>query len=217
MAVLLLVHERKSTMKALHRHLLNQPRAWILALIALCAFPFNLWIRGVLDASYAASKFPVPYFVQQLSFDAHKIKAWYAYMREQGTLGQYLFTQHIDYAFMLSVLMLHVSVLLLLSRMFGPGTRARAVMVWCALLSAAAPMADALENLVSYVMLADSAGFPAFLASIYSGFAATKFAMFVFAYAVVVLAPMVAAGLALMRLRRRWMTGTPARERAEVM
>lgn len=57
-------------------------------------------------------------------------------------------------------------------------------MVVCALISAIAPISDQLENLVSYVMLANPADFADVLAYIYSSFAATKFAFFVFAYIV---------------------------------
>ena len=55
-------------------------------------------------------------------------------------------------------------------------------MVICALISAIAPFSDQLENLVSYIMLANPNSFADSLAYIYSSFAATKFAFFVFAY-----------------------------------
>lgn len=169
-------------MNSLYKYLLHAPRAWVLALVVLAAFPYNQWIRAVLDDSYAASRFPVPYFVQQMSFSAARMKEWYAYMIEQGTMDVYIRTQHIDFAFMLSVLLLHAGVLLLISRWFEAGSRGRKAMVICAMLAVLAPLYDALENLVSYIMLADSAGFPDFLAYLYSSFALMKFAAFVLAY-----------------------------------
>jgi len=186
-------------MHSLYRYLQHAPRASILALIAIAAFPYNQWIRGVLDASYAASNFPVPYFVQQMSFSGARMKQWYAYMVEQGTMDRYITTQHIDFAFMLSVLLLHVSVLLLISRGFQAGSRGRKAMVVCALLSALAPLCDALENLVSYLMLADSTGFPEALAYIYSSFAVMKFAAFVLAYAAAIIGLLAALVLLLRR------------------
>ena len=74
-------------------------------------------------------------------------------------------------------------------------------MVICALISAIAPIADQLENLVSYVMLANPRDFADSLAYIYSSFAAIKFAFFVFAY---VTAPVgLIAGLISMIIRSK--------------
>lgn len=187
-------------MYSIYRYLQHAPRAWVLALVAAAAFPYNQWIRGVLDGSYAASKFPVPYFVQQMSFSGTRLKAWYAAMSEQGTMEVYRMTQHIAFAFMLSVLLRHGSVLLLISRAFPAGSRGRLAMVACALLSVLAPLCDALENLVSYVMLADPAGFPDFLAYIYSSFAVMKFGAFVLAYTAASIGVVWAAALAVHRV-----------------
>ncbi len=67
-----------------------------------------------------------------------------------------------------TVLVLHVAALLWASRLFAANHRGRRIMVGAALLSAIAPIADTLENLASYVMLADPAGFPDSLALLYS-------------------------------------------------
>ena len=145
-------------------------------------FLFNLWASKTLTASYIASKFPAPYFVAQLSFNPEQLKAWYSSLIELGTFDVYVRTQHIDSLFILSVLMLHGFALVLISRMFAANTKGRKIMVICALISAIAPIADQLENLVSYVMLANPRDFADSLAYIYSSFAAIKFAFFVFAY-----------------------------------
>jgi hypothetical protein len=55
-------------------------------------------------------------------------------------------------------------------------------MLWAALLSSLAPILDALENLLSFVMLSQPLSFEPALALIYSALAAGKFAMFTFAY-----------------------------------
>ena len=65
-------------------------------------------------------------------------------------------------------------------------------MVGAALLSAIAPIADTLENLVSYVMLADPIGFPDSFALLYSSLATIKFAMFIFAYVALAIGVVVA-------------------------
>lgn len=171
-------------MKQLYRYFLTSPNTLALLLITPLALLFNLWASNILTASYSQSKFPVPYFVAQLSFDPAQIKAWYLYLIDQGTLGKYIQTQHIDSLFIISTLLLHGSVLLLISRLFLTNSKGRSIMVICALISAIAPISDQLENLVSYLMLANPQDFFGGLAYIYSAFAATKFAFFVFAYVV---------------------------------
>lgn len=153
-----------------------------LAGVSGVALLLNLAATAWLNASYAASKFPVPYHVAQLSFDGRQLKTWYAHLVEQGTLGVYWQTQFIDFAFIATVLVLHVSVLWWVSRLFTAGSRGRRWMVGAAALSAVAPLADAAENLVSFAMLSDPTGFPDGLALLYSSLAAVKFAMFTFAY-----------------------------------
>jgi hypothetical protein len=169
-------------MKSLYRYFLNAPTTLTLILLTPAAFIFNLWASKILTASYIASKFPVPYFVAQLSFNPEQLKVWYSSLIELGTFDAYVRTQHIDSLFILSVLMLHGFALLLISRLFSANSKGRKMMVVCALLSAIAPICDQLENLVSYIMLANPRDFISGLAYIYSSFAAIKFAFFVFAY-----------------------------------
>lgn len=165
------------------------------------ALALHLAATAWLNASYAASQFPVPYHVAQLSFDAQKIKGWYAFLTEKGTLDLYWQTQLIDFAFIATVLVLHVSALLLVARLFDAGTSGRRWMLLAAALSVVAPIADAIENLVSFVMLSDPAGFPDALAWVYSSLAAVKFAFFTLAY---IALPMGLVAGAWSRLARGW-------------
>lgn len=169
-------------MKTLYRYLLDSPKTFTLFVLTLMAFAFNYWASATLTASYIESKFPVPYYVAQLSFNAEQLKAWYSTLQQMGTFDVYVLTQHIDSLFILSVLMLHCFVLALISRLFAANSKGRKIMVVCALISAIAPISDQLENLVSYIMLANPTDFADALAYIYSSFAVTKFAFFVFAY-----------------------------------
>lgn len=192
-------------MKSLYRYFLQSPKALTLAALTAAAFIFNLWASKTLTASYIESKFPVPYFVAQLSFSPEQLKGWYGFLIEQGTLDKYLQTQHIDSLFILSVLLLHSLALVLISRLFAENSKGRKIMVICALISAIAPVSDQLENLVSYIMLANPKDFLNELAYIYSSFAAIKFGFFVFAY---IAAPVgLIAGLisTLMRMRKTHM------------
>lgn len=160
----------------------RQPSTVAVLILLILSYAFNIYASDLLTRSYQESLFPVPYFEAQLSFDAQRIKEWYGFLIEHNTLDKYLQTQHIDYLFMLSVLLLHFFALLFVSRLFPSASRWRRGLIICALISSLAPIADGLENLVSYVMLADPLEFSSYLAILYSSFAALKFAMFIFAY-----------------------------------
>ncbi len=153
-----------------------------LTAITLVAFIGNLWATQVLDAAYAASRFPVPYWQAQLSFDHVKLKGWYEFLIKNQTLDLYFKAQFIDFIFIASVLVLHMAALLALSRAVPANSNARVALIWAALISAIAPLADAVENGISFIMLANPAGFEPLLAIAYSCVAAVKFGMFTFAY-----------------------------------
>ena len=170
-----------------------------LMVIGLLALLFNFWATDLLNASYASSGFPVPYWQAQLSFDANKLKSWYQILIERGTLDRYIQTQHIDFVFIASVLILHIVVLLAISRALPANSGLRRAMIIAAMLSAIAPIADALENGISYIMLANPADFAEGLAWIYSSLAAVKFAMFTVAYLAAILGLVCAAWLLVTR------------------
>ena len=170
-----------------------------LIVVSLLAALFNFWATDLLNVSYASSGFPVPYWQAQLSFDANKLKGWYQILIERGTLDRYIQTQHIDFVFIASVLILHIVVLLAISRALSANSGLRRAMIVAAMLSALAPLADALENGISYVMLANPADFAEGLAWIYSSLAAVKFAMFTVAYLAAILGLICAAWLLVTR------------------
>ena len=153
-----------------------------LTVIALVALTGNVWATKLLDTAYAASRFPVPYWQAQLSFDHLKLKGWYEFLIQQQTLDLYVHTQLIDFIFIASVLILHAAALLALSRAMPSHSNARQALVWAALISAIAPLADAVENGISFIMVANPTGFEPLLAIAYSSVAAIKFGMFTFAY-----------------------------------
>ncbi len=153
-----------------------------LTVITLVALIGNLWATKLLDAAYAASRFPVPYWQAQLSFDHEKLKGWYAFLIKNQTLDLYVHTQWIDFIFIATVLILHTAFLLALSRAVPAHSNARRALIVAAPLSAIAPLADAVENGISFIMLANPTGFEPLLAIAYSSAAAIKFGMFTFAY-----------------------------------
>ena len=153
-----------------------------LAAITLVALMGNVWATRLLDTAYAASRFPVPYWQAQLSFDHLKLKGWYEFLIKHQTFDLYIHTQLVDFIFIVSVLILHTAALLALSRAVPASSNARRALIWAALISAIAPLADAVENGISFIMLANPAGFEPILAMAYSCAAAIKFGMFTFAY-----------------------------------
>jgi hypothetical protein len=172
----------KSRLETLIDRLVRLPSTLTLGALTAVGLVANWLATEWLNASYALSRFPVPYHTAQLSFDGLKIKAWYAQLIEWGTLDIYVQTQLIDHIFIATVFVLHAAALLWTSRLFPADHRGRRWMVIASLLSMAAPLADTLENLVSYAMLSNPSGFANGLALLYSSLAAVKFAMFTFAY-----------------------------------
>jgi hypothetical protein len=160
---------------------------------AVVAFVAHLAATEWLNASYASSGFPVPYHVAQLSFSAQRLQGWYGELLRMGTLDDYVRTQIIDFAFIATVAVLHPAVLLLIGRAFAATSRARKALLVAAALSVLAPVADAAENVVSFVMLAQPTSFASWLAWVYSSLAAFKFAMFTFAYAAALVGVVTAA------------------------
>lgn len=160
--------------------LLRLPLAAHLGATAL-AFGGFQWIKGRLDASYAASGHPVDYATGQLAFDARTIESYYARMMEAGTLPVYVQTQFIDFGFIAAVMALSVLFGTLTARL---AARINRLGVWgwwagltAALLGVAGASFDVLENLLSFVMLDGPQAIPQPLALAYSTAAAAKFAL----------------------------------------
>lgn len=163
-------------------HLQSKLTGFQLTVIALVALVGNLWATKLLNTAYAASGFPVPYWQAQLSFDHEKLKGWYGFLIKNQTLDLYVHAQFIDFIFIASVLILHTAALLALSRAVPAQSKVRLALIWAAAISAIAPLADAVENGISFIMLANPTGFEPLLAIAYSSVAAIKFGMFTFAY-----------------------------------
>lgn len=129
---------------------------------------------SMLEASYAASKFPVPYYVGQTSFDAVKVKSWYQAMLNAGTMDIYLRTQLIDFAFIASVIAGGFFIWTLIANLhfnsFFKSWGYRA-----AFLLPLAGLFDVFENIVSFFMIANPINFPNGVVILYSAFAVIKF------------------------------------------
>lgn len=147
-----------------------------------------------LDGLYAQSLFPVSFFVGQTTFDADKVKSYYAVLLELGTMSRYFWVQIADYVFMLTVFTSFFALMTAVYRSL-PDVAFLKKIGWAMIFFA--PMAavfDALENFVSFFMIANPTDFADWLVYPYSSFAVTKFAIFGLAYLWAMVAVVISIG-----------------------
>lgn len=145
-------------------------------LLTLVAFGAFRATNIVLDQMYARSQFPVPYQEGQTEFSGELIKSYYQVMIDAGTLNIYWQTQLFDYLFMAAMFLWGITMPLLVRRLYTKGSWPYRLASFAALSIPFGAAMDAVENLISFVMLAQPLTFPDWLAPIYSSFAAAKFA-----------------------------------------
>lgn len=152
-----------------------------------------------LDNLYTLSQFPVPFFIGQTTFNAAELKSYYAVLLELGTFERYVWVQIADYAFMLTVF---ISFFALMAAIYRSLPHQNLLQAFARSMLVIAPLAaifDALENAVSFVMLANPGGFADWLVYPYSSFAVIKFAIFGFNYLWALVALIIIAGTAFKR------------------
>lgn len=150
---------------------------WVHAAGSVGAIAYFQWVKGILDANYAASGHPVDYATGQTTFDAGMVKGYYALMQEAGTLGVYVRTQVIDYGFILAMICMALLVFTLVARLGLEGSWGRRLGLLAAVAVIAGAVCDAIENGISFVMLANPTEFADWLVIPYSGFASIKFVL----------------------------------------
>lgn len=133
-------------------------------------------VNATLNRLYDASGFPVPYAEGQTSFDADAVKGWYATMSDAGTLDTYVATQAFDYVFMAMLATTGFLVASVVVRIAGSGLLARLGRGARTLVPLGAA-ADAVENLISFPMLARPETFADWLAIAHSSAATVKFSL----------------------------------------
>lgn len=172
------------------RHIIDEhTRAGWLWAAALVSFIISKWIQlEWLDKSYVASKFPVPFYVGQTTFNAQETKSHYQFMLDQGTLGIYYQTQLIDFAFIAASFVFTLMVMAAIYKSFKKTSSLRKFAWWMLVIMPFAAVMDALENGVSFFMLANPTGFPDWLILPYSSFAALKFILFATGYLWIIIA-----------------------------
>lgn len=150
---------------------------WWLAAIGLMVVSKMTQILW-LDHLYSLSQFPVSFFVGQTTFDAQELKSYYAVLIERGTLGRYVWVQIADYLFMLTVFVAHFALMAAAYRSLPEQVTLKKFARAMIFIGPMAAGFDALENLVSFMMLSNPQDFSVWLVYPYSSFASIKFVIF---------------------------------------
>ena len=158
------------------KHIITIP-LWIHISAAIATLIGFRWIKNILDASYTASKHPVDFAAGQTTFNAETIKGYYAHMTNQGTLEVYQMTQIIDFGFILAMLCMSLFVCTLVTRTARTDSWGRGIGLLASLAIGVGAVCDAIENGISFIMLAKPTDFSDWLAMPYSAFASLKFAL----------------------------------------
>lgn len=174
------------------------------ATVAFGAFMLLGFSNSVLDASYAESLFPVPYAVGQTTFDGELLKSYYQFMIDQDTLGIYWRTQFIDFGFIASMFIVGLLIPTLLRRIALLSSWGYSILTVAGILIPLGAIIDTIENLNSFIMLAQPQTFANWLALPYSTFAVIKFGCIGLGMLAMVL------GLAVAILERGWRWMKPA-------
>jgi hypothetical protein len=159
------------------------PSALVLWALSVVTFVISKVIQTQwLDKSYVESRFPVPFYEGQTTFDASETKAHFQVLLDQGTLDIFWRTQLIDFIYIFSTFVFTVIVMAAIYKMLAFSTSLQKFSWLMLLLMPLNAIMDVLENLVSFVMLAEPTGFADWLIVPYSSFAVAKFAFYLTGY-----------------------------------
>ena len=167
----------KLTENKLKDRLLSLSTAW-LWVIGIAMTICQYLMMGYLNVLYDATEFPVSYMVGQTAFDGDVIKGYYSVLKEKSTFDDYCFVQIVDYLFMLIVFFSHLFVCLAIYKILPAIKWLQTTGIAMIIVTPMAAIFDAIENLISFVMLANPENFANWLAIPYSSFAVAKFFVF---------------------------------------
>lgn len=158
-----------------------------------------------LDRSYAESKYPVPFYEGQTTFDAAVTKSHYQVLLDEGTLGVFWQTQFIDFAYLMMTFAFTFLVMAAIYKVFSSQhstfSKKLTGFSWgMALTMPLNAVMDLFENLTSFIMLSDPTGFADWLIYPYSSFAVTKFLFYGVGYLWILLALTIALGIKIYQL-----------------
>ena len=141
----------------------------------------------VVEISFYKSNYPVSLFEGQLAFDAAEIKSHYAVLKQQGTFGIFVKTQIIDFAWIIGLMLTLFFTHIAIARAHSADSKWQSLALYLAVFGPLIAASDAVENLFSFVMLANPSGFPDWIAPVYSSFAAIKWSWAVIGVSLIVI------------------------------
>lgn len=147
---------------------------WVLGAICFTAFRKTMdWLEGL----YLDTNFPASVIEGQTTFSAEAVKHFYAVMEEKGTIDLYIQVQQLDFILMLTMFAAIFTLTMAAYRSVANVKYLGSFTWFLAIVTPLAPVFDALENIVSFFMLANPQGFHSSLALFHSSFAVTKFTL----------------------------------------
>ena len=166
----------KNVISAIRKYVDKGPATWIWWLTGIFSFYLFTRVMAWMESLYLATKHPASVMAGQTTFNGEQIKGFYEVMIEANTLDKYIQVQINDYLLMLTMF-LWLFILCAAVYRSMPATFSKLkgfawTMTWGLPL---APLCDALENAISFIMLANPSSFWNGLALPYSTFAVIKF------------------------------------------
>lgn len=157
--------------------------------LAIASFVISKWIQiEWLDKSYVASKFPVPFYKGQTTFDAAVTKAHYQVLVDEGTLSIFRQTQFIDFAYILATFLFTFLIMAAIYKNLHHSPKLQKFSWAMVLIMPLNCVMDIFENLISFIILMNPADFPDWLIIPYSSFATVKFALYGVGYIWIIIA-----------------------------
>ena len=164
---------------------------WLAGIVAFVGQQFTMeWLNHL----YSMTKHPVSFFEGQTTFSGEAIKGHYAVLQEKDTLTDFINVQLYDYLYMVTVVLAFVLVCMAIYRSLPNRAWLKSLAVWMLIITPLAAVFDALENAVSFVMLANPGDFSNGLAYPYSTFAVVKFALFTLFYSWAIVGGLICLG-----------------------
>ncbi len=136
----------------------------------------------LLDKSYSDSKFPVPFYEGQTTFDAIETKAHFQVLIENNTLDVFWRTQLIDFVYILATFLFTIFAMVSVYKMLAFSIKLQRISWHMIFLMPLNAILDVFENLVSFIMLSNPTDFANWLIIPYSSFAVAKFTFYLIGY-----------------------------------
>lgn len=126
------------------------------------------------NAAYAASQIPVDFMTEQTRFSGQQTKEYYALMIDLGTLEHFKRAQIVDFGYIFATFLTGLFLVTFVARLGREGSWTKRLGGVAAYLMIAGACFDAVENLISFAMLANPTDFANWIAIPYSTAASLK-------------------------------------------